>query len=193
MNTSNTTTTHTTSIDNIYVWDNFFNEETYNDLVAKSEFVPWKFCEVVSESGQGTERFLTWNIFEEGAVHFDPMGIMPMIDQQCRDKIHEKIPHAKIFDMKRLRFNGNMKGEGYQMYPHADIFSDQETIWTIVIYLQGDGGTTIYEHKGGPALTTVEFKPNRAVMFPSRCWHNAISPTSNYFRTSLGAVYMFDS
>lgn len=183
-----------TSKDDIYVWDNFFDQAVFDDLISKSEYVPWKYCEVVSESkGNPVERFMTWNIYEEGAVDFDPMQISNVIDQTCRKRILEKISHADIVDMKRLRFNGTMKGEGYVMWPHADIFSDQSTIWTIVIYLKGDGGTTIYEHKDGPELTTVDFKPNRAVMFPSRCWHRAESPKDSYFRTSLGVVYMFDA
>ena len=182
------------SKDHIFVWDNFFSDQLFNDLLSKSEYVPWKYCEVVSESeGNPVERFMTWNIYEEGAVHFDPMNIMHPIDKSCQANILLKIPQAKIVDMKRLRFNGTMKGEGYTMWPHADIFSEQTTVWTIVIYLKGDGGTTIYEHKDGPILTTVEFKPNRAVMFPSRCWHKAESPVDSYFRTSLGVVYMFDA
>jgi hypothetical protein len=193
MNTLNTTTTPIT-IDNIHVWDNFFPEDMFKELIHKSDFVPWKYCEVQSESdGNPIERFMTWNIYEEDIVAFDPMQIKDKVDSVCRQRILEKVPNADIVDMKRLRFNGTMKGEGYTMWPHADIFSEQTSVWTIVIYLKGDGGTTIYEHKDGPKLTTVDFKPNRAVMFPSRCWHKAESPEETYFRTSLGVVYMFDA
>src|SRR5210317_635541 len=144
------------SKENIYVWDNFFDQEVFNDLIAKSEYVPWKYCEVVSESkGNPVERFMTWNIYEEDQIDFDPMRISDVIDNTCRKRIIEKIPKADIVDMKRLRFNGTMNGNGYTMWPHADIHSEQSTIWTIVIYLKGDGGTTIYEHKDGPELTTV--------------------------------------
>ena len=183
-----------TSKEDIYVWDNFFEQEVFDDLIHKSEFVPWKYCEVVSESqGNPVERFMTWNIYEEGHVDFDPMNLKGIIDNTCRTRILEKLPKADIADMKRLRFNGTMKGEGYVMWPHADIFGEQPSVHTIVVYLQGDGGTTIYEHKNGPELLTVDFKPNRAVMFPSQCWHRAESPKNSYFRTSLGIVYMFDA
>lgn len=184
--------TTTISIDDIYVWDNFLKEETFAELKHKTDYVPWKFCEVVSESGQGTERFMTFNIWEEGIVDFDPMNIKQLIDIECRLKIKEKMPNATIHDMKRLRFNGTMKGEGYKMFPHKDIFSEQETVWTIVHYIKGDGGTSFYTKKNGDLITTVDFKPNRAVMFPSRVWHNAESPETAYFRTSLGIVYMID-
>jgi len=181
-------------IDNIYIWDKFFKPDTFNELLRRSEFVPWKYCEVVSESkDHPIERFLTWNIYEEGVVHFDPMNIMPVIDEECRPRILEKLPTATIHDMKRLRFNGTLKGEGYTMWPHSDIHGDQETVWTIVVYLQGDGGTTFYQHKDGPEVATVEFVPNRAVMFPSTMWHRAESPKNSYFRTSIGLVYMIDS
>ena len=186
-------TTHTTSIDNIHVFDNFLDPKVFEDIISKSEFVPWKYCEVVSESdGAPVERFMTWNIYEEGQVHFDPMVLMDVIDDECRKQIPKKIPNAIIHDMKRLRFNGTMKGEGYTMWPHADIHEQQDTVWTIVVYLKGDGGTSFYKEKDGDVLTVVDFKPNRAVMFPSMYWHRAMSPQENYFRTSLGIVYMID-
>jgi len=184
--------------DNIYVWDNFFPKEVFNDIVKKSEYVPWKYCEVVSESVGLTqehlvERFMTWNIYEEGQIHFDPMNLMPVVDEHSRKNILDKCPSAKVHDIKRFRFNGTMKGEGYTMWPHADIHGDQETVWTIVVYLKGDGGTSFYDKKGGTKIKTVDFAPNRAVMFPSMMWHNAESPTQTYFRTSLGIVFMIDS
>lgn len=186
-------TIHTTAIDNIIVFDNFFDTEVFEDIISKSEYVPWKYCEVVSESeGNPVERFMTWNIYEEGHVHFDPMQLMDIVDEQCRKQIQKKKPEAVIHDMKRLRFNGTMQGKGYTMWPHADIHHQQETVWTIVVYLKGDGGTTFYKEKNGDLLTTVDFKPNRAVMFPSMYWHRAESPRKNYFRTSLGIVYMID-
>lgn len=185
-------------VDKIITWDNFFPDDVFTDLVAKSEFVPWKYCEVVSESTGLTqehlvERFMTWNIYEEGHVHFDPMNIMDPIDKHCRTNIQKTYPDAIVHDMKRLRFNGTMKGEGYVMWPHADIHGDQPTVYTIVVYLNGDGGTSFYDKKGGTKIKTVDFKPNRAVMFPSTMWHNAESPMDSYFRTSLGIVFMVDN
>ena len=76
-------TIHTTAIDNIIVFDNFFDTEVFEDILSKSEYVPWKYCEVVSESeGNPVERFMTWNIYEEGHVHFDPMQLMDIVDEQ---------------------------------------------------------------------------------------------------------------
>ena len=53
-------TIHTTAIDNIIVFDNFFDTEVFEDILSKSEYVPWKYCEVISESeGNPVERFMT--------------------------------------------------------------------------------------------------------------------------------------
>lgn len=185
-------------VDKVVTWDNFLPDDVFQSILQKSEYVPWKYCEVVSESTGLTqehlvERFMTWNIYEEGHVHFDPMQIMDPIEDACRVKIQEKFPNATVHDMKRLRFNGTMKGEGYVMWPHADIHGDQPTVYTIVVYLKGDGGTSFYDQKGGNKIKTVDFEPNRAVMFPSTIWHNAESPMESYFRTSLGIVFMVDN
>ena len=44
-------------------------------------------------------------------------------------------PNIQQNGLKRLRFNGTFAGDGYKMYPHADIHGDQDSVWTIVVFL----------------------------------------------------------
>ena len=182
-------------MDNIKVIDDSFDPLTLKILNDKIPLLQWGFHEVISESdGHPVERFMTNNVYEEQELDSDPQVVLPLIDRVCQMQLANIFPNIKQNGLKRLRFNGTFAGDGYKMYPHADIHGDQDSVWTIVIFLNdSDGGTSFYTDKGKTKVKTVDFKQNRAVIFPSKVWHNAESPTKTYWRVTIGACYMFET
>lgn len=108
------------------------------------------------------------------------------------------LPDAEVRTIHRVHFNGQFPSNE-ELGMHYD-WEDLD-MWTLVYYMEGTGGDTVFfdnpvpDENGSlqkPAeIFRSEFKPNRAVFFPSFYWHYAENPPQG-FRVSLSFNYLLN-
>lgn len=108
------------------------------------------------------------------------------------------IPDSSVINVHRVHFNGQFPSNE-ELGLHYD-WEDLD-MWTMIYYMEGTGGDTVFFDNPIPDEAGVlqkpkeifrsEFKLNRAVFFPSFYWHYAENPPSG-FRISLSFNYLLN-
>lgn len=108
------------------------------------------------------------------------------------------IPDAVPINIHRVHFNGQFPSNE-ELGLHYD-WEDVD-MWTMVYYVDGTGGDTVFFDNPAPdengnlqkpkEIFRTEFKPNRAIFFPSFYWHYAENPPAG-FRISLSINYLLN-
>ncbi len=138
----------------------------------------------------GTHRGL------RGPFPGDHEGICNYFNDLWQDKIlPEIIPDARVLNIHRVHFNGQFPSNE-ELGLHYDW--DDVDMWTVVYYMEGVDGDTVFFDNPKPddegnlskpnEIFRTKFKPNRAVFFPSCFWHYAENPSKG-FRISLSFNY----
>jgi hypothetical protein len=144
-------------------------------------------------SQAGTHRGL------RGPFPGDHEGICNYFNDLWQDKhLPALMPDAKVLNIHRVHFNGQFPSNE-ELGLHYD-WEDLD-MWTMVYYIDGTGGDTVFFDNPEPGEDGVlqkpkeifrsEFKLNRAVFFPSFYWHYAENPPTG-FRISLSFNYLLN-
>jgi len=192
-------------INKIFVVDNVAPDWLYDSWVRKIQTAQrWKYGMAATRQDYG--RFFVMWIAQAGS-HRGPRGPFVGDFEGIADYFNEVwqnqhltalIPDAAIANIHRIHFNGQFPTNN-KLSLHYDW--DIPDMWTVVYYLDGEDGDTIFYNS--PAVDSdgeliipseihrVEFKPNRAVFFPSYYWHAAENPKDG-FRISLAFNYLLN-
>jgi hypothetical protein len=138
----------------------------------------------------GTHRGL------RGPFPGDHEGICNTFNDLWQDEIMPKIiPDARVVNIHRVHFNGTLPSNE-ELGLHYDW--DELDMWTMVYYLDGDDGDTVFFDNPQPdengdlqrpkEIARTAWKLNRAVFFPSYFWHYGQLP-SRGFRITLSFNY----
>jgi hypothetical protein len=129
----------------------------------------------------------------------DHEGIANYFNDLWQDHHLPKImPDARVINIHRVHVNGQFPSNE-ELGMHYDW--DDLDMWTMVYYLDGTGGDTLFFENPEPnesgelskpkELHRISFKPNRAIFFPSFYWHSAENPPAG-LRTSLAFNYLLN-
>lgn len=131
-----------------------------------------------------------------GPFNGDHEGICNYFNDLWQDvHLPKIIPDATVINIHRVHFNGQFPSDE-ELGLHYDW--DDLDMWTMVYYMEGTGGDTVFFDNPQPdehgnlqkplEIFRSPFKPNRAVFFPSFYWHYAENPPRG-FRISLSFNY----
>jgi hypothetical protein len=126
----------------------------------------------------------------------DHEGICNVFNDLWQDEIMPKlIPDAQVVNIHRVHFNGTLPSNE-ELGLHYDW--DDLDVWTMVYYLDGTNGDTVFFDNPVPGetgelqkpkeLARTTWKLNRAVFFPSYFWHYGQLPSEG-FRITLSFNY----
>jgi len=126
----------------------------------------------------------------------DHEGICNTFNDLWQDEIMPKlIPDSRVVNIHRVHFNGTLPSKE-ELGLHYDW--EELDMWTMVYYLDGADGDTIFYDDPKPdengnlpkpkEIFRTEFKLNRAIFFPSYFWHGGVLPSKG-FRISLSFNY----
>lgn len=190
----------------IFVVDDVAPKWLYDTWVEKArQMQRWKYGMAATRQDR-SRFFVTWvaqagsHRGPKGPFAGDHEGIVDYFNELWRwHHLPSIIPDAQILNIHRVHFNGQ--------YPSNDklaIHLDWEDLdmWTMVYYLDGEEGDTIFYDTPQPDEETgelldpvpvhkIEFKKNRAIFFPSYYWHAAENPKEG-FRISLAFNYLLN-
>lgn len=189
----------------IFIVDNVAPEWLYNSWVNRIvEAQRWKYGMAATRQDEG--RFFVLWVAQAGAHRGargpftgDHEGIANYFNDLWQDQhLPNLIPDARVNNIHRVHFNGQFPTNN-KLAVHLDW--DILDMWTMVYYLDGDDGDTLFyenpetDELGNllppKAVHRVEFKRNRAIFFPSLYWHAAENPTTG-FRISLAFNYQLN-
>jgi hypothetical protein len=192
-------------INKIFVVDDVAPEWLYQTWVERIQKLDrWKYGMAATRQDQG-RFFVTWisnagtHRGARGPFSGDFKGIADTFNELWQRKhLTNLIPDAEVLTVHRSHLNGQFPTDN-KLAIHYDF--DIMNMWTMVYYLDGDDGNTIFydnpkiddngEMQPPEPIHTIEFKRNRAVFFPSYYWHAAENP-SNGFRISLAFAYLLN-
>lgn len=164
----------------------------------------WKYG--LAATRQDAQRFFAVWVSQSGAHRGtrgpfpgDHEGICNYFNDLWQDEHLPKIiPDASVLNIHRTHFNGQFPSNE-ELGLHYDF--DDLDMWTMVYYMEGTGGDTVFFENPEPdengnlnkpkEVFRSEWKPNRAVFFPSFYWHYAENPPAG-FRVSLSFNYLLN-
>jgi hypothetical protein len=186
----------------IFIVDEVAPEWLYNSWVNRiCEAQRWKYGMAATRQDEG--RFFVLWVAQAGTHRGlrgpftgDHEGIANYFNDIWQDfHLPKLIPDAAVTNIYRVHFNGQFPTNN-KLAVHFDW--DILDMWTVVYYLDGDEGDTLFYENPAPdqlgnllppkEVYRVKFKKNRAVFFPSIYWHAAENPLSG-FRISLAFNY----
>jgi len=192
-------------INKIFVVDDVAPEWLYDSWVNRiTEAQRWKYGMAATRQDYG-RFFVLWvaqagsHKGPRGPFTGDHEGIANYFNDLWQDHhLPRLIPDATVMNIHRVHFNGQFPTNN-KLAVHLDW--DILDMWTMVYYLDGDDGDTLFYENPEPdeegnllppkEVHRVQFKKNRAVFFPSIYWHAAENPKEG-FRISLAFNYLLN-
>lgn len=192
-------------INKIFVVDDVAPEWLYNLWVERIQQADrWKYGMAATRQDYG-RFFVMWiaNVGSHrgprGPIAGDYKGIADTFNELWqREHLPKLMPDATVLNIHRSHLNGQFPTDN-KLAIHFDF--DMLDMWTMVYYLDGEDGNTIFydnpkidengDMQPPEPIHTVEFKRNRAVFFPSFYWHAAENPSQD-FRISLAFSYLLN-
>ena len=191
--------------DRIFIVDNVAPEWLHKSWLKKMEDAHrWHYGMAATREDYG--RFFVLWVANAGA-HRGPRGpfagdhggIADYFNELWQEEhLPKLIPDAGVMNIQRVHFNGQFPTDD-KLAMHIDW--DIPDMWTMVYYLDGEDGDTIFysdpeidehdEYTPPQEAYKVKFKKNRAIFFPSYYWHAAENPTRG-FRVSLAFNYLLN-
>jgi hypothetical protein len=151
----------------------------------------WEYGRVKSSYNNEYENYYNCVLWHKNYPEAtDPLGGLSNVIASCFAL--ELLP-AGPKSLQILRLNGTTPAS--KQYPHRDCNISQpdvDQLWTIVWWpYSSDGGLRFWEDQidvDSPSQI-VEYKPNRAVIFPSSIPHASVTPSDWPMRVSLNSVW----
>ena len=100
--------------------------------------------------------------------------------EKCKEVFKKINPNCEIVALEKCLFQRSYEGNVIeQKNIHRD--SHEEDRWSALWFLEGSGGTTLYNKWDINALAyTSEFKPGRVIVFASQYWHGQGFPVTGW-------------
>lgn len=177
---------------NIQVVDNLFPNWLLTTIQNSiSNLKQWEYGNVQSAYEDQMENYFNCVLWHKNYPDMeDPLKGISNVIASCFAL--ELLPDGPK-SLQVLRLNGTTPAS--IQYPHRDCdmkLDDVDNTVSVVWYpFESTGGIRFWEEQvdiGNPS-TVVEYKPNRAVIFPSQIPHAGISPTDWPMRVSVNSVW----
>ena len=164
--------------DEIRVFEDFLPEELRQTCYHKLSLPQWSF-----DGGSAHSRF--W--------HMNELEVDPFFNTILMRYVLDAINDRAGYNIKRIYANGQTATQSGVI--HRD--HDDETAWTFLYYSTPNwkpayAGNTIFFDEKENIVKTVQYKSNRAVLFPSRIPHMAEAPARQYGGLRTTIAYKLD-